>query len=108
MSRKKKLKEPIILEISFEDVEDMKDEFAGILQGENFTRIIKEDLYIRLQEVIEQKADTLIAFRLPSYDADLILEKEQYKKLLERISEIYQEEEDYLECGKIQKLIEEL
>lgn len=108
MSRKKKLKEPIILEISFEDVEDMKDEFAGILQGENFTRIIKEDLYIRLQEVIEQKADTLIAFRLPSYDADLILEQEQYKKLLERISEIYQEEEDYLECGRIQKLIEEL
>ena len=42
------------------------------------------------------------------YGLDLIVEKKQFKKLLNTILTIYQQEEDYLKCVEIKALIDKI
>jgi uncharacterized hydantoinase/oxoprolinase family protein len=104
----KKIDTPIYLEIYFEDPEDLNQDLAELFGSLDFKNQIKTELLERLEEAIKEKRDKLNLFRLVFYGVDLIVKKNQYKKLLNKVLEIYQEEEDYLKCIEIKNLIEKI
>jgi len=101
----KKIDTPIYLEILFEDPEDLNQDLGEIFNNSDFKEKLKTELFDRLKIAIEEKRTKLTLFRLTYYGVDLSVKKNQYKKLLNKVLEIYQEEEDYLKCVEIKNLI---
>lgn len=101
----KKIDTPIYLEILFEDPEDLNQDLGEMFNNSNFKEKLKTELFDRLKMAIEEKRTKLTLFRLTYYGVDLSVKKSQYKKLLNKVLEIYQEEEDYLKCVEIKNLI---
>lgn len=101
----KKIDTPIYLEILFEDPEDLNQDLGEMFNNSDFKEKLKTELFDRLKMAIEEKRTKLTLFRLTYYGVDLSVKKNQYKKLLNKVLEIYQEEEDYLKCVEIKNLI---
>jgi hypothetical protein len=104
----KKIDVPIFLEVYFEEEEDIKDKFYETLQSSEFQTIIKTEVLERISEAISLGRSELVLFRLVYYNLDLAVEKKDYKKLLNTILNIYEQEEDYLKCIEIKTLIDKL
>lgn len=104
----KKIDTPIYLEIFFEDPEDLNQDLAELFGSSDFKNQIKTELLERLEEAIKGKRNKLSLFRLVFYGVDLVVKKSQYKKLLNKVLEVYQEEEDYLKCVEIKNLIDQI
>jgi len=104
----KKIHTPIYLEIYFEDSEDLDQDLAELFGSSDFKNQIKTELLERLEEAIKEKRNKLSLFRLVFYGVDLVVKKSQYKKLLNKVLEVYQEEEDYLKCVEIKNLIDQI
>jgi hypothetical protein len=104
----KKIDIPIFLEVYFDEEEDIKDEFYETLQSSEFQTIIKTEVLERISEAISLGRSELVLFRLGYYNLDLAVEKKDYKKLLNTILNIYEQEEDYLKCIEIKTLIDKL
>jgi len=104
----KKIDIPIHLEVYFEEEEDIKDQFYDTLQSPEFQTIIKTEVLERVSEAVLTSRPELSLFRLVYYNLDLAIEKKQYKKILNTILNIYEQEEDYLKCIEIKALIDRL
>lgn len=104
----KKIDVPIHLEIYFEDPEDLNQDLGELFNNSNFKEQLKTELFERLEVAVKEKRTKLTLFRLVYYGVDLTVKKSQYKKLLNKLIEIYQEEEDYLKCIEIKNLIEQI
>jgi|SRR6056300_285494 len=104
----KKIDTPIYLEILFEDPEDLNQDLGEMFNSSDFKEKLKTELFDRLKMAIEEKRTKLVLFRLTYYGIDLSVKRSQYKKLLNKVLEIYQEEEDYLKCVEIKNLIEQI
>lgn len=104
----KKIDTPIYLEIYFEEPEDLNQDLTEIFESSDFKNKIKTELFERLEVAIKEKRTKLNLFRLVYYGVDLVVKKNQFRKLLNKVLEVYQEEEDYLKCIEIKKLIEEI
>lgn len=104
----KKIDVPIFLEVYFEEEEDIKDKFYETLQSSEFQTIIKTEVLERISEAISLGRSELVLFRLVYYNLDLAVEKKDYRKLLNTILNIYEQEEDYLKCIEIKTLIDKL
>jgi hypothetical protein len=92
-------------------VEDREAEEESIIQAltsSEFRYIITEYLFTNLTEAISIGKNSFIAFRLTHQDEDYILEKKQYKNLLNTILAMAEEDEEYTKCAAIQKLIKGL
>ena len=99
---------PIYLEIFFEDLEDVKNDLIEIFDTPDFKEKLKSELLERLSAAILQNRKELAIFRLVYYGVDLKVKKNQYEKLLNKVLELYQEEEDYLKCVEIKNLLDKL
>lgn len=89
--------------------EDKKEDEANILEaltGEEFKHVITEHLFSHLVEAIEKNKKSFVAFRLPQQEQDYVLEKSQYKKVLQTILSFTELEENYDKCAAIKKLID--
>jgi hypothetical protein len=104
----KKIDIPIFLEVYFEEEEDIKENFLKTLQSPEFQHIIKTEVLERVSEAVLTNRPELVLFRLVYYNLDLSIEKNQYKKILTAILNIYEQEEDYLKCIEIKTLIDKL
>ena len=104
----KKIDIPIHLEIYFDDPEDINENLAELFNNSEFKTKIKTDLLERLEVAVKEKRTKVSIFRLAYYGVDLVVKKTQYKKLLNKVLEIYQEEEDYLKCVEIKNLIDQI
>lgn len=104
----KKIDIPIFLEVYFEEEDDIKDKFYETLQSSEFQTIIKTEVLERISEAISLGRSELVLFRLVYYNLDLAVEKKDYKKLLNTILNIYEQEEDYLKCIEIKTLVDRL
>jgi hypothetical protein len=100
----------IYLDFSVEDEEDAVDEETILksLQGSEFSHIISHHLFTNLVGAIKKGKERFIAFRVPEYEQDYIIEKKQYKNLLNTVLTMAEEDEDYTKCATIKKLIESL
>jgi hypothetical protein len=104
----KKIDEPIYLEVYFEDEEDIEQSFAETLRTPEFKEVIKVKILERIADAINIGKDELVLFRMVYYGLDLSVERKQFKKLLNTILAIYQQEEDYLKCVEIKNLIDKI
>jgi hypothetical protein len=104
----KKIDEPIYLEVYFEDEEDIEQSFAETLKTPEFKEVIKLRVLERITDAINDGRDELVLFRMVYYGLDLSVERKQFKKLLNLILTIYQQEEDYLKCAEIKTLIDKI
>ncbi len=89
--------------------EDEKEDQASVLEAltsNEFKYIITEYLFSHLVEAIEKNKKSFVAFRLPQQEQDYVLEKTQYKKVLQTILSFTEQEEDYDKCAAIKKLID--
>ena len=103
-----KLDEPIYLEVYFEDEEDIEQSFAETLRTPEFKEVIKVKILERIADAINTGKEELVLFRMVYYGLDLSIERKQFKKLLNTILTIYQQEEDYLKCAEIKNLIDKI
>ena len=103
-----KLDEPIYLEVYFEDEEDIEQSFLETLRTPEFKEIIKTKVYERVADAVNNNKEELALFRMVYYGLDLCLVRKEFKKILNTISTIYQQEEDYLKCAEIKTLIDKI
>ena len=103
-----KIDEPIYLEVYFEDEEDIEQSFADTLKTPEFREVIKVKILEKVSEAINDRREELVLFRMVYYGLDLSVERKQFKKLLNLILTIYQQEEDYLKCAEIKNLIDKI
>lgn len=103
-----KLDEPIYLEVYFEDEEDIEQSFLETLRTPEFKEIIKTKVFERVADAINNNREELALFRMVYYGLDLCLVRKEFKKMLNTILTIYQEEEDYLKCVEIKTLIDKI
>lgn len=104
----KKIDTPIYLEIYFEELEDLDQDLGELFNSSDFKNQLKTELLERLEIAIKEKRTKLNLFRLVYYGVDLSVKKSQFKKLLGKVLQAYQEEEDYLKCVEIKNLIDKL
>lgn len=104
----KKIDTPIYLEIYFEELEDLDQDLGELFNSSDFKNQLKTELLERLEVAIKEKRTKLNLFRLVYYGVDLSVKKSQFKKLLGKVLQAYQEEEDYLKCVEIKNLIDKL
>lgn len=98
----------IELEIYSEDTQELKEALLGFFNSSDFKDELKVELLERLQIAIREKRDKINLFRLAYYGVDLVVKKNQFKNLLKKVLEMYQEEEDYLKCVEVKNLIDEI
>ena len=102
--------EIIYLDLSIVDEDPDVDEESIIeaLTGPEFRYVVTEYLYDNLVKAIKKEKNSFIAFRLAQQGEDYILEERQYKNLLKTILNMAEEDEDYMKCAAVKKLIETL
>ena len=103
-----KLDEPIYLEVYFEDEEDIEQSFLETLKTPEFKEIIKTKVFERVADAVINNKEELTLFRMVYYGLDLCLVRKEFKKILNTILTIYQQEEDYLKCVEIKTLIDKI
>ena len=103
-----KIDEPIYLEVYFEDEDDIEESFNETLKTPEFKEVLKVRVLERVAEAVNNNREELILFRMVYYGLDLCIERKQFKKLLNTILTIYQQEEDYLKCVEIKNLIDKI
>lgn len=103
-----KLDEPIYLEVYFEDEDDIEQSFLQTLKTPEFKEILKTKVLERIADAITNHREEMVLFRMVYYGLDLCLVRKEFKKLLNTILTIYQEEEDYLKCVEIKTLIDKI
>ena len=103
-----KIDEPLYLEVYFEDEEDIEQSFLETLKTPEFKELVKTKVLERVTDAITNSREEIALFRMVYYGLDLIVEKKQFKKLLNTILTIYQQEEDYLKCVEIKNLIDKI
>lgn len=103
-----KLDEPIYLEVYFEDEDDIEQSFLQTLKTPEFKEILKTKVLERIADAITNHKEEIVLFRMVYYGLDLCLVRKEFKKLLNTILTIYQEEEDYLKCVEIKTLIDKI
>lgn len=104
----KKPNRPIYLEVYFDEVEDIKEGLGSLIQSEDFKTVLKEEVLNRIRTFIEEKREEGALFRLVHYGVDLVINKNQYRQLLTTILTMYEQEEEYLKCSEIKKIIDTL
>ena len=103
-----KIDEPIYLEVYFEGDDDIEQSFAETLKTPEFKKLLKTGVYERVADAITNNKTELVLFRMVYYGLDLSVERKQFKKLLNNILTIYQQEEEYLKCVEIKNLIDKI
>lgn len=96
------------LGIADEDLDIDDQSIVEALTGSEFRYVITEYLYDNVVKAIKKEKNSFIAFRLAQQGEDYILEEKQYKNLLKTILNMAEEDEDYMKCAAVKKLIETL
>lgn len=103
-----KLDEPIYLEVYFEEEEDIEQSFSETLRTAEFKEMLKVKVLEKVTDAITTGKEELALFRMVYYGLDLYIERKQFKKILNTILTIYQNEEEYLKCVEIKNLIHKI
>lgn len=89
------------LEISYEDPKDL-DHLA---QNKEFISIILQRAYKEIKHAIENKEDKVRLFNVANLSLIVELKRENYNKVLTKVLDYYEQQEDFEECTKIQNLL---
>ena len=98
---KLKKEKPTMLEILYNDGEDLKE----LATKEEFREFILKDSFRTIKKAIDNNLDKVELFNIFNLSLIVELDKSNYKSALENITKHYIEDENYEACSSIQKLI---
>ena len=101
-TKSKSKREVTCIEIIWEKKSDVLE----LPNTEVFTNFILEESYEAIKSALEEDLETVELFNIQNLSIVVELKKPQFSSVLEKIKEMYVDQEDYEECIKIQNLID--
>tara|TARA_R110000764_G_scaffold237391_1_gene333504 strand:- start:656 stop:1135 length:480 start_codon:yes stop_codon:yes gene_type:complete len=101
-TKSKSKREVTCIEIIWEKKSDVLE----LPNTEVFTNFILEESYEAIKSALEEDLETVELFNIQNLSIVVELKKSQFSSVLEKIKEMYVDQEDYEECIKIQNLID--
>tara|TARA_R110000782_G_scaffold165444_1_gene257358 strand:- start:2255 stop:2734 length:480 start_codon:yes stop_codon:yes gene_type:complete len=101
-TKSKSKREVTCIEIIWEKKSDVLE----LPNTEVFTNFILEESYEAIKSALEEDLETVELFNIQNLSIVIELKKSQFPSVLEKIKEMYVDQEDYEECTKIQNLID--
>ena len=101
-TKSKSKREVTCIEIIWEKKSDVLE----LPNTEVFTNFILEESYEAIKSALEEDLETVELFNIQNLSIVIELKKSQFSSVLEKIKEMYVDQEDYEECTKIQNLID--
>ena len=101
-TKSKSKREVTCIEIIWEKKSDVLE----LPNTEVFTNFILEESYEAIKSALEEDLETVELFNIQNLSIVIELKKSQFPPVLEKIKEMYVDQEDYEECTKIQNLID--
>tara|TARA_R110001599_G_scaffold137785_2_gene316766 strand:- start:953 stop:1432 length:480 start_codon:yes stop_codon:yes gene_type:complete len=101
-TKSKSKREVTCIEIIWEKKSDVLE----LPNTEVFTNFILEESYEAIKSALEEDLETVELFNIQNLSIVIELKKSQFSTVLEKIKEMYVDQEDYEECTKIQNLID--
>tara|TARA_R110001592_G_scaffold121222_1_gene326541 strand:- start:1058 stop:1432 length:375 start_codon:yes stop_codon:yes gene_type:complete len=101
-TKSKSKREVTCIEIIWEKKSDVLE----LPNTEVFTNFILEESYEAIKSALEEDLETVELFNIQNLSIVVELKKSQFSSVLEKIKEMYVDQEDYEECTKIQNLID--
>lgn len=92
------------IEITWDDQQDLID----LGNSEEFTNFILIKSYEAIEKAIEDNLPKVDLFNIFNLSLIIELDRKHFKSVLEKITNIFLEEENYEECSKIKQLIEKI
>ena len=89
------------IEITWEDQQDLID----LGSSEEFANFILLKSYETIEKAIEDNLSKVELFNIFNLSLIVELERKHFKSVLEKVTDIFLEDEDYEECSKIKNLI---
>ena len=101
-TKSKSKREVTCIEIIWEKKSDVLE----LPNTEVFTNFILKESYEAIKSALEEDLETVELFNIQNLSIVVELKKSQFSSVLEKIKEMYVDQEDYEECTKIQNLID--
>ena len=101
-TKSKSKREVTCIEIIWEKKSDVLE----LPNTEVFTNFILKESYEAIKSALEEDLETVELFNIQNLSIVIELKKSQFSTVLEKIKEMYVDQEDYEECTKIQNLID--
>ena len=95
---------PHSIELIYDEVEDLQ-KFS---ENPNFPKYILESSVELIKEAIEGNRNKVEIFNIVNLSLIVEVKRSQFSTIIQRLIDIYVEEEDYDKCAELQTLIEEL
>jgi hypothetical protein len=95
---------PHSIELIYDEVEDLK-KLNGNL---NFSKHILESSVELIKEAIEENRNKVEIFNIVNLSLIVEVKRSQFSTIIQRLIDIYVDEEDYDKCAELQTLIEKI
>ena len=90
--------------LSIEILYDDKEELDELLESKDFHYLLLNEAYKVIEEAIkEDEVEVKLAY-ISNIGSSVLIHKDNFPSIIDRILKIYEEKEDYDECAKIIKL----
>jgi hypothetical protein len=104
MGRKKKEREILSLEILY----DHKEELNELVESKDFHQLLLDEAIKVIEESLNKKENQVKLYSITNLDCFLVLEKSNFSKVISKVIQFYEAEEDYDKCAKLVKLKEKV
>ena len=95
---------PHSIELIYDEVEDLKK----LSENPNFPKHILESSVELIKEAIEGTRNKVEIFNIVNLSLIVEIKRSQYPIIIQKLIDIYVEEEDYDKCAELQILIEKI
>ena len=85
-----------------------QDQIDSLKNSVEFKTFIFENILISIKEAIKNKLNEIKILNVINFNYILTINKTQFKDILNNILKFYEEQEKYLECEEITKLIKKI
>jgi hypothetical protein len=85
-----------------------QDQIDSLKNSVEFKTFIFENILISIKEAIKNKLNEIKILNVINFNYTLTINKTQFKDILNNILKFYEEQEKYLECEEITKLIKKI
>ena len=73
-----------------------------------FKTFIFEQVFNAIKDAVKNKTDEIKVLNVVNFSYSLIIYKSQFKDILNNILKFYEEQEEYIKCKEISKLIKKI
>ena len=90
--------------LSIEILYDDKEELDELLENKNFHHLLLKEAYKVIKEAINEGETEVKLAYISNIESSVLIHKDNFSNILNKVLEMYEEKEDYDECAKVVKL----